>query len=141
MVMFSRAKARANRVNPLFESRTEVWRQVGLGEEISPARANKARGGAVVLIALIVGVLIAFDHRRTLFGTGGTPVRVGTVAALVVLGWALARNLGRGVAPALYRRLDPATAGVVGFLVRLGTIAKLARALQVPAGELLDGIR
>src|SRR5690242_8547470 len=110
MMMFSRAKARANRVNPLFESRTEVWRQVGLGEEISPARANKARGVAIVLIALIVGVLDAFDHRPTLYGTGGTPVRVGTVAALVVLGWALARNLGRGVAPALYRRLDPGTA-------------------------------
>jgi small-conductance mechanosensitive channel len=121
--MFSRAKARANRVNPLFESRTEVWRQVGLGEEISPERANKARGGVVIIAALIVGVLLAFNHRHQIFGTGGTPVRVATVAALVVLGWALARNLGRGVAPALYKRLDPGTAGVVGFLVRLLTIA------------------
>jgi small conductance mechanosensitive channel len=121
--MFTRAKARANRVNPLFESRTEVWRQVGLGEEISPGRVSKARGGAAVLIALIVGVLLIFDHRRQIFGAGGAPVRIGTVAALVVLGWALARNLGRGLAPALYKRLDPATAGVVGFLVRLLTIA------------------
>src|SRR6476469_6407425 len=107
--MFNRAKLRANRGNPLFESRTEVWRQVGLGEEISSTDARRSRGGAAVLIALIVGVLVVFDHRRQIFGTGGTPVRAGTVAALVVLGWALARNLGRGLAPALYRRMDPGT--------------------------------
>jgi small-conductance mechanosensitive channel len=120
--MLNRAKERANRVNPLFESRTEVWRQVGLGEEISRGDARKSRGGAVVLALLIAAVLFAFEHRRDIFGTGGTPVRVATVAALVVLGWALARNLGRGLAPALYRRMDPGTAGVVGFLVRLLTI-------------------
>ena len=121
--MFNRRKLRANRGNPLFESRTEVWRQVGLGEEIDRGDAQKARGGAVVLTLLIAAVLVAFDRRREIFGTGGTPVRVATVAALVVLGWALARNLGRGLAPALYRRMDPGTAGVVGFLVRLLTIA------------------
>ncbi len=121
--MFKRRKLRANRGNPLFESRTQVWRQVGLGEEIDRGDAQKARGGAVVLTLLIAAVLVAFDRRREIFGTGGTPVRVATVAALVVLGWALARNLGRGLAPALYRRMDPGTAGVVGFLVRLLTIA------------------
>jgi small-conductance mechanosensitive channel len=120
--MLKRRKLRANRGNPLFESRTEVWRQVGLGEEIARGDAKKARGGALVLTLLIAAVLVAFDHRREIFGTGGTPVRIATVAALVVLGWALARNLGRGLAPALYRRMDPGTAGVVGFLVRLLTI-------------------
>src|SRR4051812_33090254 len=38
---------------------------------------------------------------------------------MVVLGWALARDLGRFTAPALFRRVDPATAGTVGFLIRL----------------------
>ncbi len=121
--MFKGRKLRANRGNPLFESRTEVWRQVGLGEEIDRGDAQKARGGALILALMIAGVLVAFDHRREIFGTGGTAVRVATVAALVVLGWALARNLGRGLAPALYRRMDPGTAGVLGFLVRLLTIA------------------
>jgi small-conductance mechanosensitive channel len=51
-----------------------------------------------------------------------TPITVVTVIALVILGWAIARDLGRGVGPALFRRLDPATAGTVGFLVRLATI-------------------
>ena len=42
---------------------------------------------------------------------------------LMVLGWAIARDAGRGLGPALFRRLDPATAGTVGFLIRLATVA------------------
>jgi small-conductance mechanosensitive channel len=41
------------------------------------------------------------------------------VVLLVILGWALARALARGIAPALFRRMDPGTAGTVGFLIRL----------------------
>lgn len=117
--------------NP-FETRTEVWRQVGLVGEIDRAQAQRARGGAVVLVGLIALVLILFSNRRDLFPGLGTPVRIVTVAALVVLGWGLARSLGRGVAPALFRRLDPATAGTVGFLLRLLTIvAMFAIALRI----------
>ena len=48
-----------------------------------------------------------------------TPIRIGTVIVLVALGWAIARDVGRGLGPPLFRRLDPATAGTVGFLIRL----------------------
>jgi small-conductance mechanosensitive channel len=50
-------------------------------------------------------------------------VRAATVIALMILGWAIARDFGRGLGPALFRRLDPATAGTVGFLIRLATVA------------------
>jgi len=50
-------------------------------------------------------------------------VRAATVIALLILGWAIARAFGRGLGPPLFRRLDPATAGTVGFLIRLGTVA------------------
>jgi small-conductance mechanosensitive channel len=73
----------------------------------------------VVLAALIAGVLVLFSYRGTLFPGLGTPVRIATVAALVILGWGLARALGRGVAPVLFGRMEPGTAGVVGFLIRL----------------------
>ena len=43
--------------------------------------------------------------------------------ALVILGLAIARDVGRGLGPPLFRRLDPATAGTVGFLIRLTTVA------------------
>lgn len=110
--------------NP-FERRTEVWRQIGLGSEIDRAQAQRARGGAIVLCLLIAGVLFLFSRRRDLFPGLGTPVRVVTVIALVGLGWALARSLGRGLAPALFRRLEPGTAGTLGFLIRLLTVVTM----------------
>jgi small conductance mechanosensitive channel len=113
---------RFRRARTAFESRTEVWRQVGLGAEVDRRDAKRARGNVVVLAALIAGVLILFSNRGTLFPGLGTYVRIATVAALVILGWGLARSLGRGLAPALFRRMDPGTAGVVGFLIRLMTI-------------------
>jgi small conductance mechanosensitive channel len=116
----------------LFESRTEVWRQVGLGGEVDRAQAKRARGGVVVTLGLIVAVLILFSQRRELFPGLGTETRIATVVLLVVLGWALARAVAQGLAPALFRRLDPATAGTVGFLLRLLTVvASLVAALRV----------
>ena len=130
------------RPNP-FESRTEVWRQVGLGEQVDRGQAQRARGAALLVVGLIIAVLIAFGHRRELFPGGGTLVKVATVAALVVLGWALVRTLAQGIAPTLYGRLDPGTAGTVGFLVRLVAIAGMViislRVAGLDAGALAVG--
>ena len=42
--------------------------------------------------------------------------------ALLALGWAIARDIGRVAGPTFFRRMDPGTAGTVGFLVRLVTV-------------------
>jgi small conductance mechanosensitive channel len=110
------------RTRSAFESRTQIWREAGLGSEIDPAAARRGKGGALVAAALIAAVLVAFTERKTLFPGYGFEVRIATVVLLVLLGWMLARSLGRGFAPMLYRRLDPGTAGTIGFLVRLLTI-------------------
>jgi small-conductance mechanosensitive channel len=110
------------RTRSAFESRTQVWREAGLGSEIDSAAARRGKGGALVAAALIAAVLICFSERKTLFPGHGLEVRVGTVILLVLLGWMLARSLGRGFAPVLYRRLEPGTAGTIGFLLRLLTI-------------------
>jgi small conductance mechanosensitive channel len=110
------------RTRSAFESRTQVWRDVGLGSEIDPAAARRSKGGALIALALIAAVLVGFTERKTLFPGYGLEVRIATVVLLVLLGWGLARSLGRGFAPALYRRLEPGTAGTIGFLVRLLTI-------------------
>ena len=110
------------RTRSAFESRTEVWREVGLGSEIDRAAARRGRGGALIALALIAAVLIAFSERKTLFPGYGPEVRVVTVILLVLLGWVLAGSLGRGFGPALYRRLEPGTAGTIGFVMRLLTI-------------------
>jgi hypothetical protein len=57
-----------------FESRTEIWRELGLGSEIDTATARRGRGGAVITVLLIAAVLIAFSERKTLSpATGRKP--------------------------------------------------------------------
>jgi small conductance mechanosensitive channel len=110
------------RTRAAFESRTQIWREVGLGSEIDTAQARRSKRGALYALILIAGVLFAFSERKTLFPGHGLEARITTVVLLVLLGWALARSLGRGFAPMLYRRLEPGTAGTIGFLLRLLTI-------------------
>ena len=133
----------------MFETRSQAWREVGLLRQISPRVVKRARLEALVLVPLFAGVVILYDHRVSLLGTAGrhghpatleagleAPVRVATVIALVILGWAIARDIGRGLGPPLFRRLDPATAGTVGFLIRLVTIVlALLVALRVAGIE------
>jgi small-conductance mechanosensitive channel len=106
----------------MFESRTQVWREVGLGSQISRGDARKARREAIVLLILIVGVIVVFANRDTLLPDAGKELRYVTAALIVLLGWLLARTLAQSFQPALFRRMEPGTAGTVGFLIRLGTI-------------------
>ena len=85
------------------------------------ARARRARAEAMLILPLLGAVLLAYRYRMELFGVD-MPVRVASVVALVILGWALARDIGRGVGPILFKRLDPGTAGTLGFLIRLFTV-------------------
>src|SRR3954468_14890604 len=87
--------------------------------------ARRAKRELIVLIPLLAVTLYCYLRREQLFGVD-TPVRVAAAIVMVVLGWALARDLGRFSAPALFRRMDPATAGTVGFLIRLVFLAAAA---------------
>jgi hypothetical protein len=135
----------------LFETRSHAWREAGLLHQISPRLARRARLEALLLVPLFVAVVILYDNRASLAGERGSklepaldaPVRVITICVLMVLGWAIARDVGRALGPPLFRRLDPATAGTVGFLIRLLTIALALlfalRVLGIGAGELALG--
>jgi small-conductance mechanosensitive channel len=134
----------------LFDTQSHAWREVGLLRQVSPAVVKRARVEALFLIPLFVGVVIFYHHRVELIGAAGpkppqsnelppgleAPVTIATVLILVILGWAIARDVGRGLGPALFRRMDPATAGTVGFIIRLATVAvALLVALQVAGIE------
>jgi small-conductance mechanosensitive channel len=115
----------------MFETRSEAWERVGLSVEVSERVVRRARREAAVIVLLIVGVLVAYDHRSNLLGKTTlknlqTPLQIGAVLVLVALGWALARDIGRSAGPTFLRRMDPGTAGTVGFLIRLLTIALTA---------------
>jgi len=106
--------------------RTEAMR-----EETRQA-ARKARREAPLLILCFAAVLYLYNRRRDIAPGYETAIQVITVVALVILGWRLARDLGRAFGPQLLGRLDPATAGTVGFLIRLIFIgAAVVLALRV----------
>jgi small conductance mechanosensitive channel len=77
-----------------------------------------------ILAPLLAAIVIAYVFRKELFGAD-QPVRLATAGALVILGWAFARNLGRALQPKLAQRFDVGTAGVAGFLIRLGTLVTI----------------
>lgn len=115
----------------MFETRSHSWREVGLARQLSVRAAKRARVEAVLLLPLFAAIVLVYDNRQSLLGVD-VPVRVATVVVIVVLGWAIARDIGRAAGPALFRRLDPGTAGTVGFLIRLVTIGgALIVALQI----------
>jgi small conductance mechanosensitive channel len=105
-----------------------VARQV---RERASRQARRARTQVLLLVPAIVALALAYTHRRALFGVD-VPVRVACVVAVVILGWSFAMNLGRALGPTLLRRLDPGTAGTVGFLIRLvGLIASVTIAARL----------
>jgi small conductance mechanosensitive channel len=117
----------------MFETRSEAWERVGLAVNVSQRTLRRAQREAAILVPLLVGVLVAYSHRYQIAGvkppgphaptpSWETPVQIATVAALLALGWTLARDVGRMAAPTFFRRMDPATAGTVGFLIRLLTV-------------------
>jgi small conductance mechanosensitive channel len=109
----------------LFKTRSHAWRAVGLERELARRHLSRARNQAIqaiVLLPLLIGVVVLFSHRKELFPGADPAVRIITVVVLVAVGWVFARSVGRALAPPLFRRLDPGTAGTVGFLIRLATI-------------------
>jgi small conductance mechanosensitive channel len=85
------------------------------------ARAKRARAQVALLLPLIAAVVLAYAYRGQLFGLD-LPIRIASVVALVILGWAFAMSLGRAIGPVLLKRLEPGTAGTAGFLIRLATL-------------------
>ncbi len=111
----------------MFDTHSEAWEKVGLAVSASQRTLRRAQRQAVLFLPLLVGVIVVYSHRKDLFGIGPrssleTPLRIATVLALLALGWAVARAIGRAGAPTFFRRMDPSTAGTVGFVIRLVTM-------------------
>jgi small-conductance mechanosensitive channel len=117
----------------MFETRSQAWSEAGLLHQVSPGAVRRARWEAFLLVPLFVGVVVLYENRYSLLGLDKhgrgelewlrTPVGLVTVVVLLILGWAIARDVGRAFGPALFRRMDPAAAGTVGFVIRLATVA------------------
>ena len=130
----------------MFETRSQAWRDAGLLRQVSPGVVRRARWEALLLVPLFIGVVVLYEHRLELLGRDRyghvrlawlqTPIDLITVVVLLILGWAIARDIGRAFGPALFRRMEPAVAGTVGFVIRLATVAvALIVALSVAGVE------
>ncbi len=116
----------------IFETRTHAWHSLGLGEELVPRATRRGLGGLLVAALMLAATLFVYYNRRELVPGYGNWVRIGTVAVLVLVGSAGTHWLNQALSPRLYRRLDPATAGTLGFLVRLlAMVAVVILALRI----------
>ncbi len=125
----------------MFETRSDAWERVGLSFEVNKREVKRAQGRALLLLILVIAVDVAIHivtsrsrscPKRTadscsLLGNWHvvgltTPLRIVAGILVLALGWALARAIGKFVGPTFLRRMDPATAGTFGFLLRLLTV-------------------
>lgn len=119
-------------LDKMFETRSDAWEKVGLSFEVDQRAVSRAKRETLVLAPLLVAIYVGYhilfeNHEKVLKQLGleslATPIQIATVIAVVAIGWALARAISRFVGPSFMRRMDPATAGTFGFLIRLATMA------------------
>ncbi len=116
-------KRRPRLPRDLFETRSHAWESLGLGDELAPRTSKKALGGLVVALVVLAATLVVYYERASIAPGYGHWIRIGTVLVLVIVGSIATHWLARGLSPRLYRRLDPATAGTAGFVIRLFAMA------------------
>jgi small conductance mechanosensitive channel len=129
----------------MFETRSDAWERVGLSFQVNQKEVKRAQRQAIGFLLGIIGVFIATHillgkthdispcrtdtckqvSLLTHWGVGDleTLIRIGAAIAVLLLGWGLARSIGKFVGPTFLRRMDPATAGTFGFVLRLATMA------------------
>jgi small conductance mechanosensitive channel len=98
-----------------------------LVQEVNEQAIRKARRQAIFLVVLLAGVLAVNSYYGSYMHGDKTIqrawVHVACAIGVLFLGWAFARDIGRAAAPTFFRRMDPSTAGTVGFIIRLATVA------------------
>jgi small-conductance mechanosensitive channel len=118
----------------MFETRSQAWHSLGIGDELLPKSSRKGFGGLLVALLVLAATLFAYSRRGDFAPGAESWVRMATVAVLVVVGLTATHWLVQSLSPRLNRRLDPATAGTIGFLVRLATMAAVVVAALRIAG-------
>ncbi len=86
--------------------------------EQATRQARRARLQLLLALPLVVAVILAYKYRVELFGLD-EPIRIVAAFVLAALGWWVAREVGRLIAPTVSKRVDVSNAGTMGFLIRL----------------------
>jgi small-conductance mechanosensitive channel len=128
----------------LFETRSHAWNSLGLGDELTrPKFSKKSFGGLLASLVVLAATLVVYSQRREIAPGYGQWIRFGTVIVLIIVGSAAIAWISRALSPRLYRRLDPATAGTLGFAFRLfataGVVILALRIAGITASTLAVG--
>ncbi|MDX6589582.1 MAG: small conductance mechanosensitive channel [Solirubrobacterales bacterium] len=128
----------------LFETRSHAWNSLGLGDELTrPKFSKKSFVGFLASLIVLAATLVVYNQRRDIAPGYGQWIRFGTVIVLIIVGTAAIAWLTRALSPRLYRRLDPATAGTLGFAFRLlataGVVILALRIAGITASTLAVG--
>ncbi|HET9073410.1 MAG TPA: mechanosensitive ion channel family protein [Solirubrobacteraceae bacterium] len=135
----------------MFETRSDAWAAAGLDIQIDTSQIQRARARLLLSLTLLIATIVAKSwavHRyessgpkvpQFVRGTAGkifaysypgphqfifntkAPFEIAAVFIVLGLGWLIAKDLSR-LTPTLFKRMDPATAGTVEFLVRLVSV-------------------
>jgi small conductance mechanosensitive channel len=113
----------------MFETRSDVWEAAGLSVDFSQQTVRRARREFIVLVPLFIALLVFWGHHWKILDHIAwvhhhhkaihLPLQVLVILLLIFVGWRMARSLSRLIGPTFFRRMDPATAGTVGFVVRI----------------------
>jgi small conductance mechanosensitive channel len=137
----------------MFETRSDAWSAVGLELKVDHESVRRAQRRLTLSVALLVATIFGYvrmEHHFTLVARYQTALatraavqrvhvpprpanwyltesefRLIAVVLVIVLGWLISLDLVR-IAPALFRRMDPARAGTAEFLIRLVTVTATA---------------
>jgi small conductance mechanosensitive channel len=123
-------------LRPMFETRSDAWAAVGLDMKVNQRELRNSRRRLAVeipaLIATIIGRSLAINHWNEVSNSSfetkhwlvssKAPFELLAVIIVLALGWLISKDLSR-MAPSLFRRMDPATAGTVEFIIRLIAVA------------------
>ncbi len=124
-------RRRERALERMFETRSHAWAAVGLEVEIDAHKVRRALQRLALSVPLLIGAVVGeVVAHNSLMPAGhvsaqnqGVAVLVSIVAVVIVLalGWLISRDLSRA-SSVLFKRMDPSTAGTVGFLIRLGAM-------------------
>lgn len=84
-------------------------------------RARKAHVKLLLLTPMLAAAVALYVYRVQVFGVD-TPIRVGAAVVIAVIGSAVAAQISHTLRPKFLDRLDPGTAGIASFVVRLVTV-------------------
>ncbi|HET9124169.1 MAG TPA: mechanosensitive ion channel family protein [Solirubrobacteraceae bacterium] len=140
----------------MFETRSDAWEAAGLSVGFNERVVQRSRRQAVVLLPLFIAILVFWGRHWAILGqisyvhhnlshlkhhtAWPTVLLVATMLSLVIVGWKLAGALGKLAGPTFLRRMDPATAGTVGFIVRILVVVVILLAVLSVAGTSIKAL-